>query len=466
MSSDYVIGESALETSQMSGTERRAVTSNVNVSTNHCNALFLSETSRYNPMVKDEPKLGSPLNSKEDPFMRRISLAFLILLSLTIANQTALARQLGKVNVETFDGRLVEAELDSIADDGTLQGSNTSEIRIQDTLSIVKLKPETTAPRAVKVYLTTGGHLFASDFTTNGLDTTLISKSVIGTFPLENVKAIVWTESRKVRTALENRSSENDQVVVVSGEDEVIVQGLLEEVNENKVTLNYRGESKKIARDKVLAIVTADLQPSEPRGTIGRVALADGSEVSGAVKSMASGALVVGLDRSNSIKLSSRQVRSIEIKSDRIAFLSTLTPSEFDQRSDFGIERTWQADKSVTGNPLTLNGDRPENPLTFKRGIGTQSYSRLVFDVPADFDRFQALVGIATETKGRGDCELVVSADGIQLWKERVTANDPPMPIDVDIAGASQLTLTIRPGKQFDLSDHANWCNARFLNTK
>ena len=95
-----------------------------------------------------------------------------------------------------------------------------------------------------------------------------------------------------------------------------------------------------------------------------------------------------------------------------------------------------------------------------------QSYSRMVFGVPEGFDRFQATVGIDVETQGRGDCVVVVSADGIQLWQERIRGTDQPRKIDVDISNSTEFTLTVQTGEQYDLSDHVDWCNARFLKSK
>ena len=41
---------------------------------------------------------------------------------------------------------------------------------------------------------------------------------------------------------------------------------------------------------------------------------------------------------------------------------------------------------------------------------------------------------------------------------------DPPKPIDLDISGIDQVELVIEFGSDFlDLSDHLNWCDARFV---
>ena len=371
------------------------------------------------------------------------------------------------VVAETFDGKTLEYQLATIADDGTVGGTGLNDqLNVADLLSLTNSAPDPLAARKVQLLLSNDSAVSISEFSSDGQTVDVISKAVVAPFSIECVKAVVWTDSKKVQSAIRNRSSENDQVVVDTGEEQVIVSGLLEKVTADKVVLNYNGESRSISRSIVLAIVTANLQPAQPKGVYGSVALTDGSVVNGTIKSLAQGTIAIFLDDRNAIQLPFAHVERIDIKSDRIVFLSDLTPGETDQRTLFGVERASTMDKSVAGNPLTLNGPTADQPLVFKRGVGMQSYSRMVFSVPEGFDRFQATVGIDVETQGRGDCVVVVSADGIQLWQERIRGADKPRKIDVDISGSTEFTLTVQTGEQYDLSDHVDWCNARFLKSK
>ncbi len=389
------------------------------------------------------------------------------LLTLLALASTANSFQLNEIKIETFDGQQLLCQLDSISEQGEMAGENIpAGLNVKDILSIENLRPVSTPHRSVRILLPGQGNILASEFTTDGQDATIISKTVVGDFPLEAMTAVIWREHRKVETALKNRSSEYDQVVVDTGDDQVIVSGLLERVTEDKVELNHKGESKKISRSIVLAIVTADLRPQPPSKTMGVFEMVDGSTFEGGIDSYANGVISLLLDKRNKIQLDASFVKTLVVKSDRIAFLSSMTPTEADQRAYFGVERRWQKDKSIEGTPLTLNSPASDKPQIYSRGIGTQSYSRLVFEIPDGFDRFSSLVGIDAETDGKGDCQVVVQADGIEVWQGRVTAKDEPQVIDVDISGAQQISLIVQPGKQYDLSDHLNWCNAKFLNTK
>ena len=151
--------------------------------------------------------------------------------------------------------------------------------------------------------------------------------------------------------------------------------------------------------------------------------------------------------------------------------MSTLDPVEAQQQPQFTVARKWKRNQSIEGNPIRLlvsnNGSEEAAEVQeFENGIGTSSYSRIVFENTKDFSRFMATAGIDAETEGRSDCERRVEGDGITLWSQRIRGGGTAVEIDVDISGIRQIALVVDPGEQFDLADHADWAKARFLKTK
>jgi hypothetical protein len=149
-----------------------------------------------------------------------------------------------------------------------------------------------------------------------------------------------------------------------------------------------------------------------------------------------------------------------------LVYLSDLEPVEVEERPLFAVARSWKRDRSVTNQPLSLSFADSNRRATFAKGLGVKSYSRLVFENGNEFTRFRATVGIATETQGRGDCEMTVLGDGIELWTQRIKSGDDPQPVSVDISGMALIELVVSPGEEFDLADHANWAEARFLKSQ
>ena len=57
-------------------------------------------------------------------------------------------------------------------------------------------------------------------------------------------------------------------------------------------------------------------------------------------------------------------------------------------------------------------------------------------------------------------------ADGAEVFASPVAGTDAPRTLDVDISGKDEIVLSIEFGDDFlDLSDHLNWCDARFVKT-
>ncbi len=120
-----------------------------------------------------------------------------------------------------------------------------------------------------------------------------------------------------------------------------------------------------------------------------------------------------------------------------------------------------------TRNFVTIGGMR------YARGIGTHSDATFVFDISGgSYERFTAFVGMDDEkdagAAGAGDScgfggtsEFTVSVDGVVQFESGVVTgmsgadNVAPVPVDVDVAGASELTIEIRGGDDGIGCDHA-----------
>jgi beta-galactosidase len=85
--------------------------------------------------------------------------------------------------------------------------------------------------------------------------------------------------------------------------------------------------------------------------------------------------------------------------SNEVIFLSDIEPINWMQGwDDLG------KDKSVGGNSLTIKGQQ------FKKGLGTHSYSEIIYNIPSDVKRFDCYIGLDQESQNVGSVsfEIVV----------------------------------------------------------
>ena len=393
-----------------------------------------------------------------------IVLAVLFSLPLLASAQDS---ELANVRIRLVNGSSIRGTINSIDFDGNIVGSKIlKNIRLSQITSIDTGRKEGPTDAACSVKLRLGGRLLADSLVLNQDLVKINRLENENQIPIAAVQALVWKSSEKVTESLENPSSEFDQVIVKTSRGEQQVKGFLESVSDTHVVIDYQGKSRKISLDKVMAVVVADLDSPTPAGIRANVSLTDGSKVNGVIETFQDNQLRLGVSENYSMAIASEQIAKVNIQSDRIRFLSDIDPVRFEEQTQFAASRQWQKDTSLLGNPIRLNYKSTSRVLTFDKGIGTRSYTSIVFRNDNDFDHLRAVVGIDMETEGHGDCEMVVEGDGIRLWSKRVRGTDDPEPIVVDIDGISEIALIVLPGANFDLADHADWADVRFTKSE
>ncbi len=348
---------------------------------------------------------------------------------------------------------------------GTFEGSS---LPIDELVSIESVGAESIDSSgnsgAPRLYFVTEGSIALTAPSLAEGRLTFQSTNHVSTVPLESARAIVWEPSDVVTQLIENPSLDNDAVVVRQGDQLRGVEGVVEGLTDQHVTLRFKGESRKIGLGKVAAIVMADLQLKLPEDRpMVNVMLRSGGSVQGSLNRWNENLMFVGVGGDIELEVPAGSMAKMTIESERLVYLSDLEPVSAQQRAMFTNERPWRRDRSVEGNPLTLFNPAQRQKVRFDKGVGTHSWSSLVFANDRSLDRFMAVVGIDAETNGRGKCLMVVRGDGIELWSGQVTGMSEPQSIDVDIRGIQTVELEVVPGEEFDLADHANWCNARFV---
>jgi alpha-galactosidase len=133
-----------------------------------------------------------------------------------------------------------------------------------------------------------------------------------------------------------------------------------------------------------------------------------------------------------------------------------------------------EAESGVPQRNQTIFGDRlrlgNNDPTIYHHGIGTHSYSKIVFDIsrlPAEKrTRFTALAGLdetAAEVKpGDSTCILVVTADDKEIFRSpKLLESSAPVKIDVPLpANTKHLALIVEPeGNSYQ--DIADWIEPR-----
>ncbi len=373
-----------------------------------------------------------------------------------------------RVSAVRLDGTTALGEWMGTANDGQF-GFQTSEGMVSipaDDLDSITFGVDRVLPRGeVLFYLADGGRLHGSVVEGGG-------DSVVGRTALGDATALPWDRLAGIqfagadsfhradqlfRAALGNREPSRDVLISRDAVEVKQLAGLLESLDANGGAFRFAGESRTFQLDRIFGIVFAAGAKAPPVYPM-TVELANGSEFSGTLKRADAQSIVVDSSTGATVQLPIARIVKLRFRGDRLVYLSELKPAA--ERTEGLVHAPWpvQRDKSVTGSEISIDGRR------FERGLGVHSRTELSYAIDGQFERFVATIGIDDAVRPLGDVVMRVEGDSKVLFDSGpVTGSDPPRDVVVDVAGVRMLTLIVDYGAGLDVSDQADWANARLI---
>lgn len=168
-------------------------------------------------------------------------------------------------------------------------------------------------------------------------------------------------------------------------------------------------------------------------------------------------ALTLRIDEGAEVSLSAGTVDALEFASDRLRWLSTMTP-RVEQVPAMDRTWPWTADRSPMGPGIRVGGQ------LYARGLVMVPRTRLTFDLDGSHDTFEAVAGI--EDRGGPNAHAVfrVLADGKVVFEaDAVTKATAPRAIVIDIKGVKSLALEVDFGANLDVGDLCAFADARVI---
>ena len=112
------------------------------------------------------------------------------------------------------------------------------------------------------------------------------------------------------------------------------------------------------------------------------------------------------------------------------------------------------------GHPISIRS------VTYAKGLGVHAVSNIVYNLATvgACTAFISDVGVDDEVQGAGSVIFQVSADGTKLFDSGImTGTMAAKNVNVNITGATQLTLTVNDDGDGLAADHSDWAGARFV---
>ncbi len=313
-------------------------------------------------------------------------------------------------------------------------------------------------------------------------------------------------------------AGDSDRLLLDNGDE---LAGFFEGLGEDAVTFKSDAGAASIKIDRVTAILfNPALRRKPPANPPQRVwtGFSDGSRLL-ATKLIVQGDATKITAVGQTFAASHSLPVFLQPLSGRAVYLSDLKPAEYRQTPFLlpspigrgaggeGLSWPYRRDRNVTGGMLRAGG------RLYLKGIGVHSAARLVYTIsprplagegpgvragegprskvqgsrspsleipksqnpqipqspnlqisksPNPLRRFQSLIAIDDSTAGRGSAIFRVLVDGRERFASPIVrGGDRPLPVSVDIRGASRLELQVDYADRGDVLDHADWLDAR-----
>ncbi len=361
----------------------------------------------------------------------------------------------------------------------TIDGPHTFFLNDLSSISFKDRSQSTVDGRESKTpvlfYLADGGQLFGRLLPTpQGADPlttreTLLAKAALGDaleLPFDRLAGIKLARRKDFpradelfRTAIASRLPGRDVLVTRSADEARTLRGRLESLDDTGGTFVFGRRARTFNTEKIFGIVLAGgVAGKQPQIHQVTLRLVDGSVFSGKIERADDESVRVKTSLGLITELPLDDVASIHVHSDRIVYVSDLSPSG--KRVEGLLHRPWPVrfDRGVSGGPLSIGG------RTFARGLGVHSFTRLEFEIGGVYETLVATIGIDDSARPRGNVVFRVLGDSNVLFDSgEVTGVDPPRDIIVDVSGVAELTLIVDYGAELDLADAAVWGDARLL---
>jgi hypothetical protein len=398
----------------------------------------------------------------------RAALPFL-LLAAAVAAQQGLAGV-----VRTIDGAVIDGAL-RVEDGNAVVATANGEQRFE-AARILAFEPAgivaAPTPAPHRTWLRSGAELpcvairgsAAADGRPAAVRLTLPS-GVLLDVPLTMVRAIRQGGAERPEPALfqadlrEPPASEDLLYVVKDGTAQRSVVTIAALAND-RIDFTLRGSAYDFAWSGVAAIVfgaNTGLAPDRQGKPRTSLALTTGEMLDGRLLALDATVVRCRLDEGAVVEIPSAKLLSLQIASDRMAWLTELTP-KVEQTPAF--DRVWPVaiDRTPVGPGLVLGGK------TFRRGLCVVPRAVLTYDLGGRFDRFEATIGIDDRAGPEAHAIFRVRVDGRVVWESTPRMRGlPPEDIRIELGKAKTLGLEVDFGKNYDLGDLCVWADARVV---
>lgn len=362
------------------------------------------------------------------------------------------------VRVHSVDDGQCTIEAEAIKAPGTLKcraGDGGAVLLNWRDIDVVRLSERQAAvPSTGWVVLTVAGDRIHGDIVGGDSRSVRVRNSILGEFDL-SLQQLVRIGRVPLKLRGDSANRDEDALELSNGD---LLRGAVARCRESGVVFFDGKEDREVAWAEVGSIRFAALSPKTADGLRFMVSLADGSVVIADRVDCSGGEARLRCLLGEMRPIDTDEIVSIETLGGRRTWLSMMEPVEFKMTPYFDIRWGFERDRNVLGAPLKSKG------VTYARGVGLHSASRISYALDGNYERFRALVAVDDSAGALADVQVRILLDETVLGElPSLTADDEIKSVDVRVSGGRMLTIEVGFGKNADVQDRVNVLNAALI---
>lgn len=284
--------------------------------------------------------------------------------------------------------------------------------------------------------------------------------------PIRKVKLIQFRSysdrpelSRQLQEILSNKNREGDALIANRDGQLNPIEGIAGDLENGRIQFTIGDRTAEVSVDKIDGVLPFHATTARIARPKCKIQLIDNSEVYAIDLNWNAPHLAITTNCGTEFSIHISRISSINFSTGRAIWLSDLTPSTndwspllasasmIDKLRRLKIAR---ANKSYSGNPLSLNFPRTASGLEFGRkqfdhGFAIQSGGRLAFNLDGQFQKLTGLVGFCPSAGNSGNLVFRIRMDGKTVIEQEMIAQEmhEPLVLDLNVASAERIVFEV-----------------------
>lgn len=365
--------------------------------------------------------------------------------------------------VQTMDGLQLMGKLQEVTADGLAIQSSDGATQTLSVDSIQSIRFAAVNPKSdakTVVLLVDGSEVAASEFTTTAGTAYIVTPSQKKLqVPIDAIAGVLFVSLPPQEFQQWKEKSippKQSDALVVRREDKTMqLEGIIGDVESEKLTFVLDGDSLPVNREKLHSAIFAHETPeASPEATVADIA---GSRWMPHRFQWKADGIAIECVGQLTLEFAWSDLAEVDLGSGRIIYLSDLEPSLVQHRPFF--DEPWQVcrDENNWGEKLQILNEQ------YDKGLAVHSKTTIEYETQGQFERFESMVGIDKSAGYYGDAIVRIRVDSVPAFEARVRPGEPPIPVSIVIDTAKAVVLEVDYGEFLDLGDWVVFGNARFV---